>query len=134
MAIERQQFIGTRKPAAVAIIVTLLLTCSGASLLHGQHAPAKTEKKTMTTTGKFYCNTKALNPAERTRHKELTERLIAARRGIAETEKGYEFQYSPTKISFAELADWVVWPKASVVRFLISILIGKEKGNCSAFV
>jgi len=78
MAIASEQFIGTGKPAAVA------------------------------TTSKFYCNTKALNPAERTRHKELTEKLIAARHGIVVTEKGYEFQYCPTKISFAELAEWVV--------------------------
>ena len=108
MTIASERFTGTRKPAAAAIIFTLLLTGSGASLLHGQHAPANAEKTMTTMTGKFYCNTKALNPAERTRHKELTERLIAVRLGIVETEKGYEFQYSPSKISFAELADWVV--------------------------
>src|SRR6266581_2353044 len=55
------------------------------------------------------CNraTAALNPAERVRHKELTDKLIAARKEIVETEKGYEFQYSPSNVSLAELADWV---------------------------
>ncbi|OLD83645.1 MAG: hypothetical protein AUF67_00320 [Acidobacteria bacterium 13_1_20CM_58_21] len=60
-----------------------------------------------TTQGKFYCNTKALNPAERARHQQLGERLQALRKEIAETARGYEFQYRPTDISLAELAEWV---------------------------
>jgi hypothetical protein len=57
--------------------------------------------------GKFYCNIGAFDEAERARHKELTEKLIASRAEIAETEKGYEFQFRPSTISVAELADWV---------------------------
>jgi hypothetical protein len=57
--------------------------------------------------GKFYCNIGAFDEAERPRHKELTEKLIASRAEIAETEKGYEFQFRPSTISVAELADWV---------------------------
>jgi hypothetical protein len=57
---------------------------------------------------KFYCNIKALTPEERVRHKQLTEKLMAARKEIVETEKGYEFQYSPSEVSLAELAEWVV--------------------------
>jgi hypothetical protein len=56
---------------------------------------------------KFYCNTKALNPTEGSRHKQLSEKLAAERKEIVETEKGYEFQFSPTDISLAELAEWV---------------------------
>lgn len=56
---------------------------------------------------KFYCNSKALNPTERARHKLLTKELIGQRTRIVETEKGYEFQYSPSTVSLAELADWV---------------------------
>jgi hypothetical protein len=67
----------------------------------------KQEKEAMTQ-AKFYCNTKALNPSERAHHKLLTEKLVARRTRIVETEKGYEFQYSATTISLAELADWVV--------------------------
>ena len=59
------------------------------------------------TQSKFYCNIKALTPEERVRHKQLGEKLMAARKEIVETEKGYEFQYSPADISLAELADWV---------------------------
>jgi len=61
----------------------------------------------MTAEGKFYCNLKALNPAERAAHKELTEKLIAARKEIVEMETGYEFQFSPLDVSIAELASFV---------------------------
>jgi len=88
--------------------LALLLSATVTARLHGQStAITNAEKKTMTTASKFYCNTKALNPAERVRHKELTDKLIAARKEIVETEKGYEFQYSPSNVSLAELADWV---------------------------
>jgi hypothetical protein len=59
------------------------------------------------TQSKFYCNTKALNPNQRARHKLLTDRLVAQRTQIIETDKGYEFQYSPSTVSLAELAEWV---------------------------
>ena len=57
--------------------------------------------------GKFYCNIAALLPAERARHKQLTDKLISVRKEVIETEKGYEFQYSPSEVSLAELAEWV---------------------------
>lgn len=43
---------------------------------------------------------------------------MAARKEIVETERGYEFQYGPSDVAIAELADWV----AAV-----------EKGKCCAF-
>ena len=55
---------------------------------------------------KFYCNTKALSAAERAHHMELTAKLLAKRTKVVESEKGYEFQYSPADVSIAELADW----------------------------
>jgi hypothetical protein len=62
------------------------------------------EKRTMATRSKFHCNIKALNPPERAEHKELTDKLIAARKEIVETEKGYEFRFDPSTVSLAELA------------------------------
>jgi hypothetical protein len=56
---------------------------------------------------KFYCNVKALNPAERASHKQLTEKLIAVRTEIVEMDCGYEFQFSRSTMTLAELADWV---------------------------
>jgi hypothetical protein len=64
------------------------------------------DHQSMTTGSKFFCNIKALAPAERARHKKLTEKLISGRTEIIETEKGYEFQFNPAVVSIAELADW----------------------------
>ena len=69
---------------------------------------ASEEKGVVTVQGKFYCNIKALTPAERVRHHELTEKLTSVRKEVVEMEKGYEFQYSPAEVSLAELAEWVV--------------------------
>jgi hypothetical protein len=110
MAIENEQFAGTKRRTTAAITFALLLTGSGNGRMRGQSAPEPTnmENRTMTTQTRFYCNIKALNPTERARHKQLTDKLIAARTQIVETEKGYEFQYSPSTVSLAELAEWVV--------------------------
>lgn len=61
----------------------------------------------MTKQSRFYCNTKALSPADRSRHAELTKKLVATRKEIVETEKGYEFQFGPSTVSLGELAEWV---------------------------
>ena len=71
-------------------------------------ARAEQEKQVVTTQGRFYCNIRALTPAERARHKQMTEKLMSVRKEVVETEKGYEFQYSPSDISLLELAAWVV--------------------------
>ena len=75
---------------------------------HDSAIVASQQKGVVTGQGKFYCNIRALTPAERARHHELTEKLISIRKEVVETEKGYEFQYSPIELSVAELAEWVV--------------------------
>jgi hypothetical protein len=65
------------------------------------------EREIVVTASKFYCDTKALTAEERAHHKQLTEKLLAARKEILETAKGYEFQFSPKTVSLAEMADWV---------------------------
>lgn len=109
MHIEIRQFARSKKWGAVRIGLWLLLTAAGARQLCAQSTEATNsgEKKTMTTESKFYCNTKALNPAERARHKQLTEKLVAERKQIVETNIGYEFQYDPSRVSIAEVAEWV---------------------------
>ncbi len=81
--------------------------CRGSGARASLPLTTKAEKQTMTRQSKFYCNSKALNPNERARHKQLTDKLVAARKDIVETEKGYEFQFAPANVSLAELADWV---------------------------
>jgi hypothetical protein len=67
---------------------------------------AMEDHRSMTTGSKFFCNSQALAPAERVHHKQLTEKLISSRTEIVESEKGYEFQFNPSVVSIAELADW----------------------------
>ena len=89
--------------------VALSLAGGGAAGLpaQGSAIAVKPERQTTTMQSRFYCSTKALNTTERARHKQLSEKLAAARKEIVETEKGYEFQFSPADISLAELAEWV---------------------------
>jgi hypothetical protein len=94
-----------------AAVGLALLGIGGQATRLGAHDSAmegSQEKGVVTVQGKFYCNIKALQPAERARHHELTEKLISVRKEVVETEKGYEFQYSPAEVSLAELAEWVV--------------------------
>ena len=90
-------------------VVAMFLASGGATGLPAQGSAivVRPERQATTMQSKFYCNTKALNPPERARHKQLSEKLAAERKEIVETEKGYEFQFSPTDISLAELAEWV---------------------------
>ena len=79
----------------------------GSASVRNSVPTANSERQAMTSQNKFYCNIKALNAAERAHHKELTEKLLAARRESVETPTGYEFQFSPKTVTLAELADWV---------------------------
>jgi hypothetical protein len=79
----------------------------GGNAVAAQTASTSKQEKALMTQNKFYCNTKALNPRERARHKLLTDKIVAERNKIVETEKGYEFQYTSSTVSLAELADWV---------------------------
>ena len=49
-------------------------------------ARAEQEKQVVTTQGRFYCNIRALTPAERARHKQMTEKLMSVRKEVVETE------------------------------------------------
>jgi len=93
-------------PGAVAVGLAAL-TMGGADARSSEIAGSQ-EKGAITVQGKFYCNIKALAPAERARHKQLTEKLISVRNDVVETEKGYEFQYRPADVTLVELAEWVV--------------------------
>jgi len=87
--------------------LTLLSMCYGGSVIAAQTNETSKQERAHMTQSKFYCNTKALNPEERAHHKLLTDKIVAERERIVETDKGYEFQYSPSTVSLAELADWV---------------------------
>jgi hypothetical protein len=95
----------------MAAIALALVTAGGVpnrlAAFESREAP-KEDHQSMSTGSKFFCNIKALAPAERAQHKQLTEKLISSRTKIVEGEKGYEFQFHPSAVSIAELADWAV--------------------------
>jgi hypothetical protein len=106
---DRFGAVSKRMAATSGAALALLMAGGDPAGLFAQKSPAfmNQEKQVATTQSKFYCNIKALTPDERSRHKQLGEKLTTARKETVETDKGYEFQYSPADISLAELAEWV---------------------------
>src|SRR5580700_6328903 len=110
MRIQGEQM-NNPKHFTMAGIALAFLLAPGAAARAQSQAPAATDataRQTATEEDKFYCNISALDPAERAHHQQLTAKLIAARNEIVELPRGYEFQFTPSSISIAELADWVV--------------------------
>jgi len=106
----KERFVTVSKKSAAGVTLALWIG-SGAAMglaAQGSAIVVRPEGQMATVQSKFYCNIKALTPEERARHKQLSEKLLAARKEIVETEKGYEFQYSPGDVSLPELAEWVV--------------------------
>jgi len=103
----KEQSVTVSKKSAVGVTMALWMGSAMGLAAQGSAILVQPERQA-TVQSKFYCNSKALTPEERARHKQLSEKLMAARKEIVETEKGYEFQFSPSDISLAELAEWVV--------------------------
>jgi hypothetical protein len=104
---EKKLFTVTRKGTAAGAALTVLMMTSGVGRAAVQSPIASSGASEQNAAeSKFYCNTKALSPAERAHHKEVTEKLIKVRTQVVETPKGYEFQYSPSSISIVDLAEW----------------------------
>jgi len=109
---RKKQFAGmSKRGAAGGAALTLMIAGMATTAVPSSDKTARAasmEKQVNTTQSKFYCNIKALTPEERAHHKQLSEKLMAARKESVEMEKGYEFQFSPKDVTLAELADWVV--------------------------
>jgi hypothetical protein len=109
---RKKQFAGmSKRSAAGGAALTLMMAGMATTAVPSSDKTAlaaSMEKQMTTTRSKVYCNIKALTPEERAHHKQLSEKLMAARQEIVEMEKGYEFQFSPKDVTLAELADWVV--------------------------
>ena len=102
------QFSWSRVKPATTVALALVMAGGIADRMaaYESRQTAREDHPSMTTGSKFFCNIKALARAERARHKQLTEKLISSRTEAVESEKGYEFQFNPTVVSIAELADW----------------------------
>jgi hypothetical protein len=113
--------------ASGAALLVALCGCGGPAVV--AQAPGTTaapEQHAGETTGKFYCNVGALSVEERARHSAMTKKLIAVRDAAVETPKGYEFQFTPEKVSVAELAEWVVAESKCCPFFYFHIDLEKE--------
>lgn len=100
---------GTKKGVVAASALLLCPWCiTSAEAMPINHVTTQKEQQKMADAGRFYCNTKALSPAERAKHEALTKKLLEVRRATVETEKGYELQFSPADVTVAEVAEWVV--------------------------
>ena len=97
----KERFMTASKKGAAGVTLSLWMGSGGAMGLAAQGSTfvVKPERQVATVQSKFYCNIKALTTEERLRHKQLTEKLMAARKEIVETEKGYEFQYRPADVA-----------------------------------
>jgi len=104
-----KQTIGTKKGMVAASALLLCPWCiTSAETRPTRKATAQKDEKMAEGANRFYCNTKALSPAERTSHEALTKKLLSVRKAAVETEKGYELQFSPADVTVAEVAEWVV--------------------------
>ena len=102
-----KQPLGTKKRMVAASALLLCPCCITSADVKRVSSSTQKEQKAVESAGGFYCNTKALSPAERTQHKALTKKLLSARRATVETEKGYELQFNPADVTLAEVAEWV---------------------------
>jgi len=103
----RKMGIAVRKLGAAGVLSVAMLAGGQAAQQNAAEQKGGMDTATTNVHGKFYCNIKALTAEERERHHVLTEKLMANRNATVETAKGYELQFSPEKISVAELAHWV---------------------------
>jgi hypothetical protein len=104
---DKKQVKAMSKAAGAGAALTVLLAVSGVGRAPMLGSVATASAARQTSDGReFYCNLKALGPVERAQHKQLTEKLIATRKTTVESAKGYEFQYSPSDVSVADLAGW----------------------------
>jgi hypothetical protein len=130
MSIMKERFVAVTRQNAARAAAALLIACGGATGLQGQGSViiVRPEMQVTTTQSKYFCNSKALTPEERARHTRLTEKLMAARKKTVETDKGYEFQFSPKTVSLAELAEWVVAESKCCPFFDFHIDLEEEGG------
>jgi hypothetical protein len=120
------------KAVNAGVAVTLLFPCCAKPGFPAGAASANQSNELIQSgqpavvTSKFYCNLKALSPDERARQQKLTAKLIAVRSAVIETDKGYEFQYTPAQVTLAELADWAAAESKCCSFFDFHIDLEKE--------
>src|SRR5258708_39347259 len=77
----KEWFVNAGKRSIAGVTLTLWVGSCAAIGLAAQSSAmvVQPERQGETVQSKFYCNIKALTPEQRARHKQLTEKLMAAR-------------------------------------------------------
>src|SRR5207245_1663355 len=83
----KERFVETSKKGGAIVALALWIGGNAAMDLRAQNSATlvQPERQAATMQSKFYCNIKALTPEERGRHKQMSEKLIAARKEIVES-------------------------------------------------
>jgi hypothetical protein len=76
----------------------------------------------------FFCNLKALTPAERTEHQQLTERLAETILNTVEIADGYAFEIDGHRVSIRDLAQWTEFERRCCPFFDFNLEWRRENG------
>jgi hypothetical protein len=76
----------------------------------------------------FFCNLKALTPAERAEHRAITERLLPAVQATREIDEGYVFELDPKAVAVKDLATWVDFERRCCPFFDFHLEWRRENG------
>lgn len=130
MTVLAAQFARTTGPILMTgmLMIGLLNAMAPKARPEGPVTPAMTGiQVTQHATG-FYCNSKALTPEERVRHHELAQAIAEAKLETKELADGYAFRLQETKVSVADLAEWVEAERKCCPFFDFAISLGREGG------
>jgi hypothetical protein len=76
----------------------------------------------------FYCNLKALTPAEREEHQQLAVRLAESVVRIEEIPDGYLFEIDRARVSIKELGAWTAFEQRCCPFFDFLLKWSRENG------
>jgi hypothetical protein len=117
---------------ALALSATFAVVAFGGLIGRGRQqapgSPAASENTAPAQVSGFYCNLKALTPAERAHHGLLTLKLMGAKLETKELPDGYGFRFDAGSVSLAELADWVANEKKCCPFFDFDIQLERNGG------
>jgi hypothetical protein len=81
-----------------------------------------------TTDSPFACNLKALSPAERAEHREVTARVLASVQNNRELPDGYAFTVDRTRVATKDLATFVEFERRCCPFFDFQLAWNRENG------
>jgi hypothetical protein len=118
-------------PASVFVAIFAVIVAHGISAHAHQQSTTPTaqhESKASADQSGFYCNLKALSPAERERLHQVTEKLKASRMETKELTDGYAFRLQSEQVSIGELAEYVSSERKCCPFFDFEIEVHRDGG------